>query len=187
MKILKSLVILILFSLEAFSQLNGPEKESGTKNKFGIYYLSNDSVLRSYIGNYLRYVEPGATIYLSINVQIIDSNSSGIIQYVMPANIEFVDNNFELDRIPTLVKLSSQKAREIDFYRVDSITKSKLDKVAPNKIFKKYLYRKTNIVKREIDPKLKLALIHKWNSMGILVFRNDLSGDLELSNKPFEW
>jgi len=180
-------ILLLLITITTFSQNSTNNGEAGEENKFGIYHLRNDSVLNSYIGYYFKNVESGTTMYLSINVQIIDSNSSGIIQYVMPANIEFVDNNFELDRIPTLVKLSSQKSKEIDFYRVDPIIKSKLDKVAPNKVFKKYLYRKTNIVRREIHPKLKLALIHKWNSMGILVFRNDLSGDLELSNKPFEW
>ncbi|WP_129019990.1 hypothetical protein [Edaphocola flava] len=180
-------ILLLLISLTTFSQNGTQNKEAGEKNKFGIYHLRNDSVLNSYIGYYFKNVESRTTIYLSINVQIIDSNSSDIIQYVMPANIEFVDNNFELDRIPTVVKLSSQKAREIDFYKVDPNTKSKLEKLAFNKLLKKYLYRKTNIVKRDIEPKLRLALIHKWNSMGILVFQNDLSGDLELSNKEFEW
>lgn len=145
-------ILLLLISLITFSQNSTLKGEAGEKNKFGIYHLRNDSVLNSYIGYYFRNIESRTTMYLSINVQIIDTNSRNIIQYVMPANIEFVDNIIELDSIPKLVKISSQKAKEIDFYKVDPNIKSKLEKVIFNKLFKKYLYRKTNIVKRGIDP-----------------------------------
>lgn len=187
MKKWNSLILLLLLSLNAISQVNGPEKESGTRNKFGIYYLSSDSVLRSFIGNYLKNVEPGATIYLSINVQIIDSRSLETFKYVMPANIPFVKRNFDLDKIPKLVKLTSHEVDEIAFYKVDPSSDCKLKNKSTDQLLKKYLYNNTNIVKKNIDPKLLLALIHKWNSEGILVFRDELSGYLELSNKTFDW
>lgn len=180
-------ILLLLISLTTFAQNSTPKGEAGEKNKFGIYHLRNDSVLNSYIGYYFKNVESGTTMYLSINVQIIDSNSSDVIQYVMPANIQFVTNNFDLNNLSKLVKLTRQKAAEISFYKVDNLVDCKLKNKSVDQLLKKYLYKKTNIVKRDIDSKLLLALIHKWNSEGILVFRNGLSGDLELSNKEFEW
>lgn len=187
MKEILLIVILISFPFLGSSQI---QLDHGQKNEFGFYYYKDPISYKLYIDSAYK----GNRINLSETFIPFYVKKKGVSckrrKVVIGTNSNFLDTRYgktPVSLIPDVIELSSEEYEYLKFEMVDEKIYRRINKMDRKLFFTEFIYPGSNIIKREIDQKTLLAVMFRIMSEGMILYRNELSGDLELPQGEYHW
>ncbi|WON93780.1 hypothetical protein [Sphingobacterium sp. UGAL515B_05] len=181
-----SLIFILCLSWQSYSQ---EKLDHGLANEFGFYHFKNDRMYKEFIDNAYKDRSQLSISFLTVYVKKNGFFSKKKMAVIGTDNwiLNSRYKGIPVSKIPTVIKLSKKEFKNLRFYIVDEAIYRFINKMDRKMFYDKYIYPGSNILIRELDVKTKHAVMNRLIQEGIVLYQNELSGDIELPQQEYYW